>query len=504
MNLNKEHKKIFLVFKAFTFILLLILNLPQIKEWNFTVVLSILPLVFIFNLYMMRRFKEKTIETKDLNIKIWGNCILVTLLLWYMGGINNASYHIYYAFIIITTFVLVDKIQGIILFNIPIIASTIMYINNTISLEYYLSYVYMMTAFLLVGFFITSTYKNNQILGKKAREYETLYKISKIIDTFPNTDVILNNIAQVVAKSLETDECLIMLYDDKKDLLYSRARYGVIDHENINAVFSKGEGISGKVLTTKEAVISSDLERDKDIIDSFKYNFEIKSCAILPLIQEDDAIGVIAVYSKGKYNFNITTVDLLNTIASRIVRVLENDKLYKKLMTTSKTDGLTGLYNHRYFYEVMNEEIQRGARENTNFFLLILDIDKFKNFNDRYGHLIGDKVLAEISNIIRENIRKTDIAARYGGEEFAIIIPNSSWQITQKIAERIKEGVKRVGERIKELRNEDTQVTISVGISCYPHCAEDIEELIEKADKRMYRGKEIGGDNVIYINSNIS
>jgi len=176
-------------------------------------------------------------------------------------------------------------------------------------------------------------------------------------------------------------------------------------------------------------------------------------------------------------------------------------------------DGLTNLYNRRYFYFRLNSEIQRAKRYGRKVSLLILDLDNFKNFNDRYGHLAGDALLRAISDVILANIRRSDkepsyevdIASRYGGEEFAIILPEAAGVQGAIAAERIRmsiesKGAVQVAERIRseieKARVEGMSVTVSIGVSSYPDHGVEVDGLIRAADDAMYVAKRSGKNRV--------
>jgi len=176
-------------------------------------------------------------------------------------------------------------------------------------------------------------------------------------------------------------------------------------------------------------------------------------------------------------------------------------------------DGLTDLYNRRYFYFRLNSEIQRAKRYGRTVSLLILDLDNFKQFNDRYGHLAGDKFLRAIAEIIRSNIRRSDkdppyevdIVCRYGGEEFAVILPEAAGVQGAVAAERLRftiesRGAIQVAERIRSeierARVEGMHVTVSIGVSSYPDHGVEPEGLIRAADDAMYAAKRAGKNRV--------
>jgi two-component system cell cycle response regulator len=165
----------------------------------------------------------------------------------------------------------------------------------------------------------------------------------------------------------------------------------------------------------------------------------------------------------------------------------------QKFKEMSITDELTGLYNSRHFFSRLQAEIKRTDRYGHPLTLLILDLDNFKQYNDTFGHLSGDKVLAEAGNIIRNSIRSTDSAYRYGGEEFAVILPESSGQESLYIAERIRQSIE--SEALSDHKKDGLRVTVSIGVAQYVP-EEEISTFIKRADGKMYAAKNAGKNRI--------
>jgi len=159
----------------------------------------------------------------------------------------------------------------------------------------------------------------------------------------------------------------------------------------------------------------------------------------------------------------------------------------------SITDELTGLHNSRHFFKRLKAEVERTDRYGHPLTLLILDLDNFKKHNDTFGHLSGDRVLAESGNIIRKSIRSTDSAYRYGGEEFAVILPESSGQESFYFAERIRKSFE--SQALFAHKNEGLRVTVSIGAAQYIG-GEEITAFIKRADKNMYEAKNAGKNRI--------
>jgi diguanylate cyclase (GGDEF)-like protein len=167
----------------------------------------------------------------------------------------------------------------------------------------------------------------------------------------------------------------------------------------------------------------------------------------------------------------------------------------RKLHEMAFRDGLTELYNHRYFQEEMDKELERAKRYEREFSLIIFDIDHFKKINDTYGHPAGDQVLMAISRTAEQAVRKSDILARYGGEEFAVILPETNFMATKEVAERIRGDIERMSIAVN---GKTIKLTVSVGYTCYRHVSNirDKGTIISLADKALYTAKQCGRNTV--------
>jgi diguanylate cyclase (GGDEF)-like protein len=181
-------------------------------------------------------------------------------------------------------------------------------------------------------------------------------------------------------------------------------------------------------------------------------------------------------------------------------RELRNPKvieiaIYEKTERSAITDGLTGLYNHAYFLQVLRREVQRSKRHRLQLSLVLLDLDDFKRVNDTRGHLEGDRVLVKTAGLVRESLREIDVAARYGGEEFAVVLPDTPRTGAYVVADRIRRRVDAYHRR----RRDAGQVTISGGVATYPEDATTAEGLIQRADEGLYRSKAAGKNRITLV-----
>lgn len=228
---------------------------------------------------------------------------------------------------------------------------------------------------------------------------------------------------------------------------------------------------------------------------------DLGSCALLPLRRHGELIGCLNFGSRDAKRFTRHhAVDFLTHLGDIAAVCLENAVNRSRLVRSGITDVLTGLYNRRYLQHRLGDELARAQRSGRALACIIFDVDHFKPINDRWGHPAGDRVLAQIAHLIREECRASDIAIRYGGEEFAVLLPGTGMAEALQVAERTRRAV-AAGEFVLP-NDEAIRLTISAGISCaHPAPAgEDLktlgDRLIAEADVQLYRAKAEGRDRV--------
>jgi diguanylate cyclase (GGDEF)-like protein len=249
---------------------------------------------------------------------------------------------------------------------------------------------------------------------------------------------------------------------------------------------------------SKELILVPDIETHKNPIIRksqrvFSKNYRTNNCAIVPLICQDRVVGVLNLADKmDGAQFNSGDIALIELFSQLVGASIGNIKLFEKMQRQATTDGLTGLANHKTFYEVLEKELWRSRRYGGQISLIMVDVDNLKNINDAYGHRAGDKAIREISRKIKECIRLIDTAARYGGDEFAIILLNSTLEDATIVAQRM---VDAVANSQTTWQKEQIPLSISVGLGQYD--AETTpEDITSRSDKALYMAKQAGKNTV--------
>jgi len=183
-----------------------------------------------------------------------------------------------------------------------------------------------------------------------------------------------------------------------------------------------------------------------------------------------------------------------------------NEELLKELLQQTQelsiTDGLTGLYNQMHFFELLDRETRKSQRHDLTYSLIIFDVDHFKNYNDRHGHLRGSETLKGIAAVMKKKFRSTDLLAKYGGDEFVIILPQTDKVGAYLAAERLRESVERQPFSGAETQPQG-KITISIGLASYPEHGLTDDELLNRADKSLYFAKETGRNRTVIYNETI-
>ncbi|MEW6103490.1 MAG: diguanylate cyclase [bacterium] len=336
----------------------------------------------------------------------------------------------------------------------------------------------------------------NALLDKSLYELSVINKINTTLSRTLNYGEIITELTTLLSEMVEYVACGILICE--QDIFLLRIHLGTPRTESFISLFKektlkKYAGFAGSLPAEENLVVKIDnpalLVSDKGI-GSILGAFEG-----MPFKVGDRIIGLLSVAHTKVNTFSQDDTRLIKLLTDNSSIAIENGILHKKIEELAITDGLTGLYNHRYFKETLHKEIKRSERYNLVFSLLMFDIDNFKKINDTYGHPKGDEVLKGLSYIAKEIFqREIDVVARYGGEEFVIILPQTTKERALAVGEKMLSLVK---ERLYIMAGLPDVVTISLGIASYPDDGEIEDVIIQSADSALYRAKKEGKDKVV-------
>jgi diguanylate cyclase (GGDEF)-like protein len=215
----------------------------------------------------------------------------------------------------------------------------------------------------------------------------------------------------------------------------------------------------------------------------------------VPLIANQNLLGLVAVAAYKPGYFNQKDLEMIQSIALQASLAIDNARNHTAVLEQSRQDSLTGALNHGTFITMLQDELDKSKANSHSVAVIMLDVDSFKNYNDTWGHLVGDQVLTTLTNVIQEHVKNTDLVGRWGGEEFAIALPKASLTQAVRIAERIRHSMQEI-DLLAEGNGKLPCPTISQGIAVFPRDANSAFELIDTADKRLYCAKQKGRNQI--------
>ncbi len=354
-----------------------------------------------------------------------------------------------------------------------------------------------LTGFLVAVFFRPVTKKTQELVDRrffgKTYDYrQFLLSYSDKMSNILNIDELAENMLDTITKALHTREASLLLPDtDSGDFTTRFAHRADGEKPAADPRLRKDNPILTWLAKEGKPLNVDSIDTIPELKGLWKderhHLINSESELLLPIRSRGRLVGVLALTGrKSESPYYTEDISLLITMANEAGIVIDNALLYSDAILRAHTDGLTGLFNHRYFHERLDEEISRSSRFGTALSLIMMDLDLFKPYNDIYGHVAGDEVLKQIGQSIRHSVRGIDIACRYGGEEFTIILPETRLDDAYIVAERIRKTIEL------EMFTKQIPLTASLGLASWPADGVTKEELIACADGAMYLAKAMG------------
>ncbi|MFH1191771.1 MAG: sensor domain-containing diguanylate cyclase [Candidatus Omnitrophota bacterium] len=337
----------------------------------------------------------------------------------------------------------------------------------------------------------------NLALKLKIKRYDNLEKLIENLNLSLKLEIVIRELSSTVYTLISNRTGVVLFYlldnqSQKLNLAFS------IKENPDSAILSKeGDIFDQWVLRHSSQLVIENLKND------FRFDFDRFSCqdkrTVLslissPLISNNSLLGLLRLESiKGGF-FNQDDLRFLALVADLGAVALENSLLFQKTQDLAIHDNLTALYTHSYFIDRLRDEVRRAQRLDQHLSLMMIDIDFFKQYNDKFGHIMGDLVLKKMGRLLKDALSEFNaLICRFGGEEFLVMLSGIDKKKSLIIAEKLRQRIQ--SEKIM-LRRQDTHVTVSIGVASLPMDTKDEDELVQRADRAMYAAKEKGRNQV--------
>lgn len=356
-----------------------------------------------------------------------------------------------------------------------------------------ISYLYL--AGITGGYLMRQTYSLKEEISKTLTRWnidlQRLNSFSQEVTGSSDLNEIFNRIIKAVRQTGSLKMVAVMMFDDELLKIYDFIDWDEAWVAEYNKhPLGKQSLTLAPIIVFREPLLCRDIKKHPELTKVFQ-GIPIASLFAFPLVISGEVIGALVVTSQTIQFITDQEKQILNSIANQASIAIQNAVNLSQEKQKADTDGLTGLYNRRYFNEQIEALASEAIANEEPLSLILIDIDNFKKYNDTYGHPAGDQLLKTVTAAITEVTREQDIFARYGGEEFAVILKDTSNRLARHIAERIRLVVERIPPGVLKC-----PVTISAGVGTLPDFAKDGASLMEFTDKSLYRAKNSGKNRV--------
>jgi diguanylate cyclase (GGDEF)-like protein len=281
--------------------------------------------------------------------------------------------------------------------------------------------------------------------------------------------------------------CALYLFNDANDALRCRFATGTDADVVRRVTIRSGHGMTGWVARNRRSLVNARPNADLEASEMGSVPTKLQSALVCPLVFNDEVIGTLAVYHTEPGFYNEDHSRLLDRVCEQAAAVIANSIVFEKTQHDSLTDALTALPNTRFLFMHLSRELARAERLKSEVSLLVMDLDDFKEINDKYGHHVGDRALQEVASVLRTAIRPYDICVRYAGDEFIVVLPGCGGEEAENKRTELQVAVD--GIRLEARPGKTIPLGISAGVAVFPVDGDGYESLLAIADARMYRDK---------------
>lgn len=336
---------------------------------------------------------------------------------------------------------------------------------------------------------VKASIENEKLLENEKQKHlieQTLMELTSALTSTLDLKEVLGKVMDAMSYFLHFDRAIVLLKEEDKFTVGMVAKQDKEKFKEGTVVNIRGDRFLEEISEKKKLLLSSELE-----CRLLERNRKGELLVGVPILCHDELLGIIVLNCLNEH----ISHDLLFSLAGQAGIAIQNAQLFKKINVMATTDGLTGLYNRRYFFDLAEKEFAKFLRYGEAFSLCIMDIDHFKKINDAYGHAVGDEVLRHLAKSLTATLREYDIIGRYGGEEFIVLLPATPLLTAAKIAERIRSTIEEAVVKIENCK--DIRYTLSIGVTSFEKEDKTITSVFEEADRRLYAAKNLGRNRVV-------
>jgi diguanylate cyclase (GGDEF)-like protein len=330
-----------------------------------------------------------------------------------------------------------------------------------------------------------------EALERRSREAETLRQATAAVSSALDLDQVLERILIQLERVIPYHSAAVFLLEENRKRIVAARGFSNPD-QVIGLTFDDEDPLLDEAGRCLSPVILGDAHTDERF-DRWAHTDYVHGWMGVPLVARGELIGFLTIDSKQTDAFDESHAKLSQAFANEVAMAIDNARLFKETHRLSITDPLTGLYNRRHIYDEAQRELDRAQRYERSLSVIIFDLDRFKDVNDKFGHLAGDDVLRVMAHRCLDSLRHVERIGRYGGEEFVVFVPETDLKGACQVAERLR---KAISETPIETRGQLVTVTASFGVAELNGSSGDIDKLLDRADQALYVAKRSGGNRV--------
>jgi diguanylate cyclase (GGDEF)-like protein len=322
---------------------------------------------------------------------------------------------------------------------------------------------------------------------QRARQLQAINAIAQQSTAVLDLEELLSRVCRLIQDAFQVTHVSLFLREESDMVL--RAHYGTLTPRvPQGGRFPANCEPWTRILASGATLIEKDLLSEPEALRLFEGSGSRMS---IPLVSFGQILGIIGLHSSEADAFRETDLQSLESVADICATSIQNAHYVERVKQLAYLDGLTGIFNRRFFELRIMEEIERARRYGTGMAVIMVDIDQFKRLNDEFGHLLGDEVLRQVSSIFHQQLRKIDVVCRYGGEEFGILLTQTSFEHAINVAEKLRHTIEQW-----QFPGVPRTVTISAGVAALPNHGTTRDDLVRAADTGLYAAKQAGRNRV--------